>query len=151
MTTTITASGTTVTDIASDISGAGVSGLSARANGGKLDIHYNGSNDNKVQIADGTMTIATALGITAGIYYVPAVEVAAHTSVPAFKSSDANPRPTGSLWFKTTDPNLGAKWSVKKFNGTTKLWEEVCAPIYASNERALYNLDRSGGGRNIAV
>ena len=150
VTTTITASGTTVTDIASDISGAGVSGLSARANGGKLDIHYNGSNDNKVQIADGTMTIATALGITAGIYYVPAVEVAAHTSVPAFKSSDANPRPTGSLWFKTTDPNLGAKWSVKKFNGTTKLWEEVSAPIYASNESALYNLDRSGGGRNIA-
>ena len=82
---------------------------------------------------------------------MPAVEVAAHTSVPAFKSSDANPRPTGSLWFKTTDPNLGAKWSVKKFNGTTKLWETVSSPIYASNESALYNLDRTGGGRNIAV
>ena len=149
--TTITASGTTVTDIASDISGAGVSGLSARVNGGKLDIHYNGSNDNKVIIADGTMTIATALGITAGTYYVPAVSVAPHTSVPAFKSSDTNPRPTGSLWFKTTDPNLGAKWSVKKFNGTTKLWEEVSAPLYASNESALYNLDRAGGGKNIAV
>ena len=150
-TTTITASGTTVTDIASDISGAGVSGLSARVNGGKLDIHYNGSNDNKVIIADGTMTIATALGITAGTYYVPAVSVAPHTSVPAFKSSDTNARPTGSLWFKTTDPNLGAKWSVKKFNGTTKLWEEVSAPLYASNESALYNLDRAGGGKNIAV
>ena len=149
--TTITASGTTVTDIASDISGAGVSGLSARVNGGKLDIHYNGSNDNKVIIADGTMTIATALGITAGTYYVPAVNVAPHTSVPAFKSSDTNARPTGSLWFKTTDPNLGAKWSVKKFNGTTKLWEEVSAPLYASNESALYNLDRAGGGKNIAV
>ena len=149
--TTITASGTTVTDIASDISGAGVSGLSARVNGGKLDIHYNGSNDNKVIIADGTMTIATALGITAGTYYVPAVSVAPHTSVPAFKSSVTNARPTGSLWFKTTDPNLGAKWSVKKFNGTTKLWEEVSAPLYASNESALYNLDRAGGGKNIAV
>jgi hypothetical protein len=149
--TTITASGTTVTDIASDISGAGVSGLSARVNGGKLDIHYNGSNDDKVIIADGTMTISTALGITAGTYYVPAVSVAPHTSVPAFKSGDTNPRPTGSLWFKTTDPNLGAKWSVKKFNGTTKLWEEVSAPLYASNESALYNLDRAGGGKNIAV
>ena len=149
--TTITASGTTVTDIVSDINGAGVTGLSARANGGKLDIHYNGSNDNKVIIADGTMTISTALGITAGTYYVPAVSVAPHTSVPAFKSGDTNPRPTGSLWFKTTDPNLGAKWSVKKFNGTTKLWEEVSAPLYASNESALYNLDRAGGGKNIAV
>ena len=149
--TTITASGTTVTDIASDISGAGVSGLSARVNGGKLDIHYNGSNDSAVIIADGTMTISTALGITAGTYYVPAVSVAPHTSVPAFKSGDPNSRPTGSLWFKTTDPNLGAKWSVKKFNGTTKLWEEVSAPLYASNESALYNLDRAGGGKNIAV
>ena len=149
--TTITASGTTVTDIASDISGAGVTGLTARVNGGKLDIHYNGSNDTKVIIADGTMTISTALGIAAGTYYVPAVSVAPHTSVPAFKSSDTNPRPTGSLWFKTTDPNLGAKWSVKKFNGTTKLWEEVSAPLYASNESALYNLDRTGGGKNIAV
>ena len=149
--TTITASGTTVTDIASDISGAGVSGLSARVNGGKLDIHHNGSNDTKVIIADGTMTISTALGIAAGTYYVPAVSVAPHTSVPAFKSGDTNPRPTGSLWFKTTDPNLGAKWSVKKFNGTTKLWEEVSAPLYASNESALYNLDRTGGGKNIAV
>ena len=149
--TTITASGTTVTDIASDISGAGVTGLTARVNGGKLDIHYNGSNDTKVIIADGTMTISTALGIAAGTYYVPAVSVAPHTSVPAFKSSDTNPRPTGSLWFKTTDPNLGAKWSVKKFNGTTKLWEEVSAPLYASNESALYNLDRAGGGKNIAV
>ena len=97
------------------------------------------------------MTISTALGIAAGTYYVPAVSVAPHTSVPAFKSSDTNPRPTGSLWFKTTDPNLGAKWSVKKFNGTTKLWEEVSAPLYASNESALYNLDRTGGGKNIAV
>lgn len=149
--TTITASGTTVTDIASDISGAGVSGLSARVNGGKLDIHYNGSNDSAVIIADGTMTISTALGITAGTYYVPAVSVAPHTSVPAFKSGDTNPRPTGSLWFKTTDPNLGAKWSVKKFNGTTKLWEEVSAPLHSSNESALYNLDRTGGGKNIAV
>ena len=149
--TTITASGTTVTDIASDISGAGVTGLTARVNGGKLDIHYNGSNDTKLIIADGTMTISTALGIAAGTYYVPAVSVAPHTSVPAFKSSDTNPRPTGSLWFKTTDPNLGAKWSVKKFNGTTKLWEEVSAPLYASNESALYNLDRTGGGKNIAV
>ena len=61
VTTTITASGTTVTDIASDIA-KGVQKYPARANGGKLGLSVtNGSNDNKVQIADGTMTIATAL------------------------------------------------------------------------------------------
>ena len=54
----------------------------ARANGGKLDIHYNGQNDNKVQIADGTMTIATALGISSRhLLCAAAVEVAAHISI----------------------------------------------------------------------
>ena len=38
----ITTSGTTVTQVAADISGAAVSGLSARAVGGLLSIYYNG-------------------------------------------------------------------------------------------------------------
>ena len=71
VTTTNAASGTTVTDIASDNAVLVFVVYLQEQNGGKLDIHYNEPNDNKVQIADGTMTIATALGITAGIYYVP--------------------------------------------------------------------------------
>ena len=150
-TNTITTSGTTVTDVASDISGAGVSGLSARAVGGLLAIYYDGSADADIQIASVTLNTAIALGITPGTYYVPALQVSAHTSVPEFKSTDTNPRPSGSVWVKTTTPNAGASWSVKKFNGTTKLWEEISAPIYATNESALYNLDRTGGGVNLAV
>ena len=149
--TTITTSGTTVADVASDITGAGVSGLSARAVGGLLQVYYDGSNDQDIIFTDGTLDTGIALGIEAGTYYVPSLSVAPHTSVPEFKSSDTNPRPTGSLWVKTTTPNAGASWMVKKFNGTTKLWEEVPAPIYESNEQALYNLDRVGGGLNLAV
>ena len=52
---------------------------------------------------------------------------------------------------KTTEPNLGAKWSVKKWNDTTKLWETVSAPLHTSNESAIYNLDRTGGGAGLAV
>ncbi len=76
---------------------------------------------------------------------MPALSVAPHTSVPAFKSTDSNPRPTGSVWLKTTEPNLGAKWSVKKWNDTTKLWETISAPLHTSNESALFNLDKTGG------
>jgi len=147
----ITTSGTTVADVASDISGAAVSGLSARAVGGLLAIYYDGSADADIQITDGTLDTAISLGIDNGTYYVPALSVGPHTSVPEFKTTDTNPRPTGSVWVKTTTPNSGASWSVKKFNGTTKLWEEISAPIYASNESALYNLDRTGGGANLAV
>ena len=149
--TTITNSGTTVDSAVSDINGAGVSGLSARNNGGILEIYYTGAAGNTVQIANGTADVSTSFGITAGTYYVPALSVAPHTSVPAFKSTDTNPRPTGSVWLKTTEPNLGAKWSVKKWNDTTKLWETVSAPLHTSNESAIFNLDRTGGGAGLAV
>ena len=149
--TTITNSGTTVDSAVSDINGAGVSGLSARNNGGILEIYYTGAAGNTVQIANGTADVSTSFGITPAIYYVPALSVAPHTSVPAFKSTDTNPRPTGSVWLKTTEPNLGAKWSVKKWNDTTKLWETVSAPLHTSNESAIYNLDRTGGGAGLAV
>ncbi len=149
--TTITNSGTTVDSAVLDITGAGVSGLSARNNGGILEIYYTGAAGDTVQIANGTADVSTSFGITAGTYYVPALSVAPHTSVPAFKSTDSNPRPTGSVWLKTTEPNLGAKWSVKKWNDTTKLWETVSAPLHSSNESALFNLDKTGGGAGLAV
>jgi len=149
--TTITNSGTTVDSAVTDITGAGVSGLSARNNGGILEIYYTGAAGDTVQIANGTADVSTSFGITAGTYYVPALSVAPHTSVPAFKSTDSNPRPTGSVWLKTTEPNLGAKWSIKKWNDTTKLWETVSAPLHSSNESALFNLDKTGGGAGLAV
>ena len=149
--TTITNSGTTVDSAVTDINGAGVSGLSARNNGGILEIFYTGEAGSTVQIANGTADVSTSFGITAATYNVPALQIAPHTSVPEFKSTDANPRPTGSVWLKTTEPNLGAKWSVKKWNDTTKLFETLSAPLHSSNESALFNLDKTGGGAGLAV
>ena len=66
-----------------------------------------------------------------------------------YKDTDANPRPTGSLWLKTTTANLGQKFQVKKWNDTTKLWETDTVPVYDTNEAAIYDLDRTGGGVNL--
>ena len=148
---TVTPSTTTVAAAATAIVGLNVAGLSARDNGGILEIYYTGAAGNTVQIANGTIDVSASFGITAATYYVPALSVAPHTSVPAFKSTDTNPRPTGSVWLKTTEPNLGAKWSVKKWNDTTKLWETISSPLHTSNESAIYNLDRTGGGAGLAV
>jgi hypothetical protein len=63
----------------------------------------------------------------------------------------ANGRPTGSVWIKTTEPNSGARWIAKKWNSATETWVTSNAPIYASGHAALYYLDRSGGGANIAA
>ena len=102
---TITASGTTLADVVSDINGAGITGVTASAVNSRLNIFSTGV---AVVVADGT-GLAAELGLTAATYNAPALQISAHTSVPEFKTADTTPRPSGSIWFKTTDANLGAK------------------------------------------
>ena len=90
-------------------------------------------------------------GLTAGTYYAPSLTIAPHTSVPEYKTGDTNPRPTGSLWIKTTQPNKGANWKVKVWNDATKLWDTSSAPIYATPEAALAGLDKTLGGSGLSL
>ena len=147
---TVTATGTTITSLASDINNstnlqnAGISGSVAN---GRLQIISSGTTDS-ITIA-GDATLLTAVGITAGTYNTPVLNIAAHTSVPEWKSGDTTPRPTGSIWVKSTTPNLGANWNVKLYNSALDTWTSVTAPMYASNHAAINSLDSSGGGTNI--
>ena len=100
-------------------------------------------------LADNSSTLLSEIGLTAGTYKAPKLTIAPHTQVPGYKSTDTAPRPTGSMWIKTTQPNKGANWQVKVWNDTTKLWETKSAPIYANNQEALYGLDKTGGGLNL--
>lgn len=144
----ITITGTSFTTVTSAINSANISGVTAVNVNSAVAIFSTTSN---VTLASVSGTLLADLGFTAGVYYIPTINTQAHTSVPLYKSTDANPRPTGSLWIKITAPNLGAKFKVKKFNSVTNLFEDIAAPLYNSNESALYNLDRTGGGVNIAL
>ena len=92
---------------------------------------------------------------TSVMFLAPELAMSPHFNVPTFKRSDNtssyNGNPTGSVWVKTTSPNLGAHWSVKRFNATTELWQTKSAPLYKSNVEALYNLDKTGGGINLPL
>jgi hypothetical protein len=70
--------------------------------------------------------------------------------VPTFKRGDNTTTvagyATGSVWIKTTEPNLGARWRAKQWSSATQSWVASEAPIYASTNAALFYLDRSGGG-----
>lgn len=151
----ITASSTTVTSLANDIATGGIPGVTADVVNNKLEIYADSTasadstNDGKVVIANGTGTILTVTGLAAGSYYAPTLQVSAHTSVPEFKTSDTKPAPSGSMWIKTTTPNLGANVSIKKYNGTTNLFETLTAPIYQNDQSANYGLDKAGGGLNV--
>ena len=158
--TTVAISGTTVAAMETAIDGAGITGVSASVVDGKINIFSDGSSttdgstddDGAINITAGaTGTLLADLGITAGTFYAPAFEIAPHTAVPGFKTADTKSRPTGSVWFKTTDANLGVQMKVKKFNGTTQLWEDKSALVYKTHHEALYNLDKATGGLGLAL
>ncbi len=88
-----------------------------------------------------------------GTFNAPTLQISPHYTVPTFKRSDNSSTvqgyPTGSVWIKTTEPNLGARWRVKVYNSSTEAWSEKSSPLYSSNAAALKGLDPTGGGINL--
>ncbi len=148
-----------IEDFVDDINLASIPGVGARLVSGKLvifaktnDVSYiTISQDPPASPAD--LNVLTELGITAGDFYAPDFKISPHTDVPLWKRNKPGnvARPTGSVWIKTTEPNLGARWRVKIYNGTTQLWDEVDAPLYATNQAANYGIDPTKGGFGIPV
>lgn len=159
-TVTVTLSSTTLASLVSDINTAGIPGVTAAAVNNKLELYADTDADTDadssvvdqgITIANGTGTPLTAAGITAGTYYAPKFSQVAHTNPPAWKTTDTTPRPTGSVWVKTTTPNSGADLLVSKFGTSTNTWSTVDAPLYENDYTANKELDNSGGGQNIAA
>ena len=80
----------------------------------------------------------------------PILAMQPHTNVPQWKTTGSN-AVTGSVWVKTTEPNLGARWRVKRYNSTTEAFEQVDAPLYTDALQAFFKLDKTGGGVNLAA
>ena len=75
--------------------------------------------------------------------------MAPHTQIPAWKGTgDAD---TGSVWIKTTEPNAGARWRIKRWNSVSSSFESLIAPLYTNHAEAIYNIDRANGGNKIPV
>ena len=160
-TTVVVGAGASIATVVASINSLGIggtdeaTGITAQAVSGKIYLYTNASND-ETDTEDSTLSNAIVIGgvvagtgLTAGTYYGPALQQTPHTSVPEWKSSDTTPRPTGSVWVKTTEPNNGARWRVSQWNDNTASWVASEAPLYASTTAANYFLDRSGGGVNI--
>lgn len=164
--TTVTIGNTSTTkslaDVVNSINAAAIVGVSAAAVNSRLVIYADstaesdGSTpDGKIDItnADGTplATLGIASSSTAGLYASPATAYGTYVGVPAWRSTDSVPRPTNSVYLKTTAIGGGANSVVKKYSTTTGAWATQAAPLYADLAAATYNLDISGGGYNIAA
>ena len=79
----------------------------------------------------------------------PLVQISKHTQVPQWKNN-AGTAVTGSVWIKTTNPNGGADFKIKRYNETTDLWETISAPLFNTNEKAIEGLDQTNGGISIS-
>ena len=156
--TTVTNGGTTATTLANAIVSASIAGVTAAVVNNKLEIYADSevssdgsSLEGAVLLANGSGTILTDAGLTAGTYYYPRLRQSQHYSNPRWASTDTAPRPTGSVWIKTTAVNNGADVTVKNYSSSTELWSTVSAPIYENDHTALKNIDPTGGGVNVAA
>jgi hypothetical protein len=173
--TNVDITGTTVTDAAADIDGAGITGISARANSdGYVEIFADSTSastgnvllpDGKIAIASGETIGATDAAVRLGLlqtdiatvasnvytYNAPTVAFDTFRNTPAWRDTDVTPRPFGSVWFKTSAAGQGANWAVKRYDGIINEWVLQTAPLYSTDDAAVYGLDPVGGGAGIAV
>ena len=157
-TVTVTASGATDILLAQDINNASIPGVTAAIVGGALNIFATNAAKSTGGAADGVVAIAnvssgtilTRLNIDAMNYAAPTVQFSKHSSVPQWKTINITPRPSGSIWIKTTNYNYGANLATYRRNSVTNSWGAVPSLVYANDWDANYNLDPTNGGLSIS-
>jgi hypothetical protein len=90
----------------------------------------------------------TWASVTDGFETNKALQISPHYTYPTTFNTGTS---TGSVWITSTVPANGANWAVKVYNGSSRSWTTVTAPIYSSILSANFALDQVGGGKNIAV
>ena len=158
----------TVTGFANTINAAAITGVSAANVGGSLAIYANSLATNDGSTASGGLVsiipgpnggtaLLTALGITALEYRSPAYFPGYSYQAPRWRTTDTGtgvstaPHPTGSVWQNLSPINAGMSLKVKKYSAALDVFVSQTSPVYADDAQAIFNLDPTGGGKNIPV
>ena len=144
----------TVVGLATAINAVQIPGAYAAVIGGKLQLYADSQTNN---IAGGAIVIGssstgallTALGLSAGTYRAPALFAGPSASAPRWNTSGPTPEPTGSIWYKTNNVNLGADLVMKKYDSVLGVFVQQACPVFINTNEQLLALDPSGGGQNI--
>lgn len=151
----------TVTGLSNAINNLNITGVYTANIDGKLTFFADSSAESDGSTLDGGIRLEqgntggsagliTALGITVGTYLCPALQQSPNYTVPRWRTSDTGPRPSGSVWNKTTSVNQGTNIVLNKYSSILGAWIQQAAPVYANDQSANKALDPSGGGINIA-
>jgi len=150
--------GTDASALASDINAAaGLTGVTAAIDRdgyfhlyADLTATSNGTDaDGEINIANNTGTILTQLGIADGAYHIPELVYASYVDIPSWRASDAHPRPSGSVYIKTTAVGNGMNLVLKTYNSDTDSWAQEPVTVVQDLAKANYALDPFAGGFGI--
>lgn len=129
--------GSSVDNIVVDSKGSGYTSIPSIEIENSVSAIYGG-----IKLANVTAGTLATLGLIEQTYGPVKLTVAPHTQIPRF---DLSKNPTGSVYVKTTAPNVGANWKVQYYNASTESWNLLSTPIYDSTESAIKALDATGG------
>jgi len=144
----------TVSGVVNAITTAAITGVYAANIGGSLNLYCDktaASGAGTITIANLSGTALTTLGITEGTYYAPYYQASPSYQVPTWSTGGTSATGvTGSIWQKTNSVNNGTTLVMKEYNSTLGVFVIKSCPVYSSDATAIYSLDPSGGGQNIA-
>ena len=85
------------------------------------------------------------------VYSNPTIQFSGFNNVPAWATSDVEPRPYGSVWFKTSATGNGASYGLKEYSASLDSWRLLSAPLYEDDASAISGLDPVAGGAGLPV
>ena len=147
----VTVPGTGTTNLANFvnvINNLRIGDLTATVEGGALAIYYGSYGNNKHITINGYggESLLNDLGIIGNKdYYTPEVAFGTSAQMPLWTSSQANPRPSGSVWIKTSQTGSGMNLVLNKYSLARGQFVSNYVNIFQTEIGALYNLDESGG------
>ena len=91
-----------------------------------------------------------SFGISAGEYYAPQYNYGPNYQAPRWRTGQAMPAPTGSIFQQTNYVNKGMLIEVSQYNSTLGQYVLQTCPVYNNDADALYALDPTAGGQSIS-
>ena len=170
-TVTVGAGGTalSVAGLATAINNAAILGVYAASISNKLTLFATSEATNDGSTDDGGVvgiepgpnsgaSLLTTLGIAASSTLVTTTGYRAPNYFPGYSyqsprwaTGQVNPAPTGSVWQNLSTAGNGMSIKVKVYSAALDTFVQQTTNVYENDELATFNLDPTGGGKNIAV
>jgi hypothetical protein len=136
-----------LSSFATAINNLHIGDLSAAVENNALSIYYGEYGSGKyINITgQGSESLLADIGITAGNYYSPEVAYGTSAQMPLWTSSQDSPRPSGSVWIKTSQTGTGMNIALNKYSLAKGQFVSNIVNVFQTEISALYNLDDTGG------